>query len=243
MHPVELAVSITVLIIAGVVGLTTRKWLPPIVVLMVGGIPLLATLPNLPIPLLIVTGVVALTARNVRAEMRRTDRPIGRFAGFRIGLAAVPLYFAAVGLGHVLLALVWSAHTAGLARDGQAFSGTFVLGLGFILLGLAAAPFFIPAERDVGGVVRGLLSAVAVAASVVASTSTRGYATGGVSGELHCIIEQGREICPPGDGTWIMDARPDVFVMLLAAIGAYALSHAVGRLGPSALGLRSSTPR
>ena len=184
----------------------------------------------LPILVLIIVGVVALTTRNIRAARRGTTPPTGRFAGFRKGLAAVPLYFVAVGAGHLALAMVWYDQTTGLARDGQAFSTTFVLGLGFILLGLVAAPFAIPAERDLGGLVRSALSAIVVAAVVVAYTASRGYQVGGVAGELHCIVEQGREICPRGDGTYIMDARPDVFVMILAAIGAYALSHIVTRL-------------
>lgn len=220
-------VLIIVLIIAGIVGLTTRNWL---LVLIFAGIALLGT-QNwlLPIPLLIIAGVVALTIRNTRAAVRGTP-PSGRFAGFRKGLAAVPLYLVAVGVGHLALAIVWYDRTTGLARDGQAFSGTMVLGIGFILLGLVAAPFAIPAERDFGGLVRGALGALGVAAAVVAYTASRGYLVGGTPGELHCIVEQGRELCPPGDGTWIMDARPDVFVMLLAVMGAYALSHIATRL-------------
>ncbi len=220
-------VLIIMLIIAGIVGLTTRNWL---LVLILAGIALLGT-QNwlLPIPLLIITGVLALTIRNTRAAMRDTT-PTGRFAGFRMGLAAVPLYLVAVGVGHLALAIVWYDRTTGLARDGQAFSGTMVLGIGFILLGLVAAPFAIPAERDFGGLVRGALGALGVAAAVVAYTASRGYLVGGTPGELHCIVEQGRELCPPGDGTWIMDARPDVFLMLMAVIGAYALSHIVTRL-------------
>jgi len=53
---------------------------------------------------------------------------------------------------------------------------------------------------------------------------------GGVAGELHCIIEQGREICPQGDGTYIAGARPDVFVMIFGAVLAYAVSHVLGRV-------------
>ena len=220
-------VLIIVLLIAGVVALTTRNWL---LVLILAGIAALGT-QNwlLPIPLLIVTGVVALTTRNTRAALRKTP-PTGTFAGFRKGLAAVPLYFVAVGIGHLALAMVWYDRTTGLARDGQAFSGTMVLGLGFILLGLVTAPFAIPAERELGGLVRGALGALGVAAGVVGYTTTRGYLVGGTPGDLHCIVEQGQEFCPPGDGTWIMDARPDVFVMLLAVVVAYALSHIATRL-------------
>lgn len=182
------------------------------------------------IPVLIIVGIVALTARQFRAEMRKPTPRTGRWTGFRRGLAAVPVYFVAVGAGHCALAVVWTNNTAGVPKDGQAFSGTFLLGLGFILLGLFAAPYAIPAERDLGGIVRGGLGAVGVAAAVVAYTASRGYDTGGVAGELRCIVEQGRQICPPGDGTYIRDARPDVFVMILSAVGAYALSHIVTRL-------------
>lgn len=216
-----------VLIIAAIVGLTTRNWL---LVLILAGIAALGT-QNwlLPIPLTIITGVMALTTRNTRAALRGTPST-GRFAGFRKGLAAAPLYSVAVGVGHLALAMVWYERTTGLARDGQAFSGTMVLGLGFILLGLVSAPFIVPAERDLGGLLRGALVALGVAAAVVAYTASQGYLVGGTPGELHCIIEQGREICPPGDGTWVMDARPDVLVMILAAFAAYAVSHILARL-------------
>jgi len=229
---------VIVLIIAGIVGLTTRNWL--LVVVLVGIAAVGTQNWTLPIPLLIITGVVALTTRNTRAAMRNT--PTGRFAGFRKGLAAVPLYFVAVGIGHLALAMVWYDHTTGLARDGQAFSGTMVLGLGFILLGLVVAPFAIPAERELGGLVRGALGALAVAGAVVAYTASRGYLVGGTPGELNCIIEQGRQLCPPGDGTWIMDARPDVFVMLLAVVAAYALAHIVTRLSQPRTQRLAETP-
>lgn len=232
-------VVVIVLIIAGIVGLTTRNWLLVVVLL---GIAVVATQNwTLPIPLLIITGVVALTARNTRRSMHDTP-PIGRFAGFRRGLAAVPLYFVAVGVAHLALAMVWYDRTTGLARDGQAFSGTFVLGLGFTLLGLVVAPFAIPAEREFGGRVRGAVAAIGVAAAVVAYTASRGYLVGGTPGELNCIIEQGREFCPPGDGTWIMDARPDAFVMLLAVVGAYGLAHIVARLSQTRTQRLAETP-
>lgn len=226
--PLPTIVSIIVLSIAAVVGLATRRWLPVIVL---AGIAAVAT-QNwlLSIPLLIIAGVVALTARNSRAAMRRMP-PTGRFAGFGQGLSAIPLYFVAVGVGHLALALIWYDRTTGMARDGQAFSGTMVLGMGFILLGLVIAPFAIPAERTLGGLVRGALSALGVAAAVVAYTASQGYLVGGAPGEPHCIVEQGRELCPPGDGTWIMDARPDVFVMILAVIVAYLVAHVVARQG------------
>src|SRR6266542_5404303 len=232
-------VLIIVLLIAGVVALTTRNWL---LVLILAGIAALG--PQnwlLPIPLLIVTGVVALTTRNTRAALRKMP-PTGAFAGFRKGLAAVPLYFVAVGIGHLALAMVWYDRTTGLARDGQAFSGTMVLGLGFILLGLVTAPFAIPAERELGGLVRGALGALAVAGAVVTYTASRGYLEGGTPGELNCIIEQCRQLCPPGDGTWIMDARPDVFVMLLAVVAAYALAHIVTRLSQPRTQRLAETP-
>jgi len=166
----------------------------------------------------------------------------GRFSGFRTGAAAIPVYLLFVGIGHIVLALVMSSQATG-PRDGQAFSGTFVLGLAFVVLGLFALPVALGREHGPRALLRGALLGLAVAAAVVTYTASRGYARGGVAGELHCIVEQGREICPPGDGTWIMDARPDVFVILLAAIGVYALSHVLGRLNPPALRLRPTTPR
>jgi len=59
----------------------------------------------------------------------------------------------------------------------------------------------------------------------------QGYDTGGTPGELRCIVEQGRELCPPGDGTWIRDARLDPTVMLVASLFAYLVAHAVARGG------------
>jgi len=238
MDLLSIFLSALVLGIAGVVWLTTRNWL---LLLILVGIAVVTT-QNwvLAVPLLVVTGAVALTKRNIELAMRSAPA-MGRFAGFRNGLAAIPLYMVAVGVGHLGLAMVWYDQTTGLARDGQAFSGTYVLGIGFILLGLIATPFVIPAERDFGGLFRGALTAFGVAAVVVAYTLSRGYQMGGVVGELHCIVEQGREICPPGDGTWIMDARPDVFVMLLAAVGVYALSHLLGRTASLAVFSRWGT--
>ena len=224
--PLPAIVPIVVLIIAAIVGLTTRSWL---LVVILAGIAAVGTQNwTLSIPLLIITAVIALTVRNSRAAMRGTP-PAGRFAGFRQGLSAIPLYFVAVGVGHLALALFWYDRTTGMARDGQAFSGTMVLGIAFILLGLVVAPFAIPAERTLGGLVRGALVALGIAAAVVGYTASQGYLVGGAPGELHCIVEQGRELCPPGDGTWIMDARPDVFVMILAVLVAYLLAHAVAR--------------
>ncbi len=176
-----------------------------------------------------------------RAAVQAPQTP-GRFSGFRTGAAAIPVYLLFVGIGHIVLALVMSSQATG-PRDGQAFSGTFVLGLVFVVLGLFALPVALGCEHGARALLRGALLGLAVAAAVVTYTASRGYARGGVAGELHCIVEQGREICPPGDGTWIMDARPDVFVMLLAAVGVYALAHVLGRLKPLARRLRPATPR
>jgi hypothetical protein len=53
----------------------------------------------------------------------------------------------------------------------------------------------------------------------------------GVVGEIPCIVEQGREICQPGDGTYIKSARPDVLVMfLLGPLFAYGAAHLFGRV-------------
>ena len=175
------------------------------------------------------------------AAVQAPETP-GRFSRFRTGAAAIPVYLLFVGIGHIVLALVMSSQATG-PRDGQAFSGTFVLGLAFVVLGLFALPVALGREHGPRALLRGALLGLAVAAVVVTYTASRGYARGGVAGELHCIVEQGREICPPGDGTWIVDARPDVFVILLAAIGVYALSHVLGRLNPPALRLRPTTPR
>lgn len=226
--PLPAIVSIVVLIIAAIMGLATRSWL--LVVILVGIAAVGMQNWTLPIPLLIVTAVVALTVRNSRAA-RRGRPSTGRFAGFRQGLSAIPLYLVAVGAGHLALALVWYDRTTGLARDGQAFSGTMALGIASIVLGLVIAPFAIPAERTIGGLVRGALAALGVAVAVVAYTASQGYLMGGTPGELHCIVEQGREICPPGDGTWIMDARPDVFAMILAVLVAYLVAHVAARQG------------
>jgi len=198
-------------ILAGIAAVGTQNW-------------------TLRVRLLIITAVVALTVRNSRAAMRQMP-PNGRFVGFRQGLAAMPFYFVAVGVGHVALAMVWYDHTTGLARDGQAFSGTMVLGIAFVLLGLATAPFAIPSEPTLVDLVRGALAGLGVGAAVVAYTASQGYVMGGTAGELRCIVEQGREICSPGDGTWIMDARPDVFLMILPVLVAYLVAHVIARRG------------
>lgn len=154
----------------------------------------------------------------------------------RRGVAAVPLYFIAVGLAHVALAMVFSSRTEGLARDGQAFSGTLVLGVLFVLFGLLMTPFALVLERDSRGLARGAIVAAVLAAIIAgytaATTAAQGYVTGGTPGVLNCIVEQGRQICPRGDGTWIMDARPDVLVMILALFGAYLAAHIIARHGP-----------
>lgn len=152
----------------------------------------------------------------------------------RRGLLAVPLYLCAVGIGHIALAMYWYDRTTGLPRDGQAFSGTMVLGVGFVLVGLLAAPVGLVIERSPAALARGLLAAFVVAAAVVAYTASRGYLLGGVTGGPPCIvigIGPSGPICEPSGGpTYIADAQPDVFVMLLAGIGAYALAHVAVRL-------------
>jgi hypothetical protein len=165
------------------------------------------------IPLLIIAGIIVL---NLRAERRKPTSPIARHARLRHGLAALPLYYLAVGAGHAVLARVSDVQTIGLSRDGQAFLGTWVLGVVFMVLAILIAPFAIQAERSVGALVRGALAALAVAAGVVAYTVSRGY-----------------EVLDYERGPVIGDARPDVAVIILAAIGAYAVSHIAARLSAS----------
>lgn len=153
------------------------------------------------------------------------------FGGFRSGLAAVPVYFIAMGAGHIALARHWYDVTTGLARDGQAFSGTFIFGVLFVLIGLVTTPVALAFERDPKSLARGTLAGIAAAAAVVGYTASLGYEVFGSPGELNCIIEQSRQVCPPGDGTWIGDGRPDPVVMTVAAVGAYWLSHLASRLG------------
>jgi hypothetical protein len=185
----------------------------------------------------LIGGAVFFRRRNAPAhaavqapQTPQTPQTPGRFSGFRTGAAAIPVYLLVVGIGHIVLAMVMSSQATG-PRDGQAFSGTFVLGLVFVMLGLFALPVALGRERGARALLRGALLGLAVATAVITYTASRGYARGGVPGEIHCIVEQGREICPPGDGTWIMDARPDVFVMLVATVVVYALAHAFGRMG------------
>lgn len=152
----------------------------------------------------------------------------------RKGLLAIPLYLCAVGIGHLALALYWSDRTSGLPRDGQAFLGTMVLGVGFALLGIIATPVVLLLERSPVALARESLTALVVAAAVVAYTASRGYLLGGVTGGTPCIVistgPSGPVCAPPGGPTYIADAQPDVFVMLLASIGAYALAHLAARL-------------
>jgi len=149
----------------------------------------------------------------------------------RRGALAVPIYLIAVGVGHVALAVNWSERTVGLPRDGQAFTGTMVLGVGFVFLGLLAFLAALRLERGRAPFVRGALAALFVASTVVAYTASLGYLMGGGSGGAPpCITEPGGPVCAPGAGVYIADARPDVIVMLLASIGAWALAHAAARV-------------
>ena len=156
---------------------------------------------------------------------------------------AVPLYLCAVGVGHLALALYWSDRTTGLPRDGQAFSGTMVLGAGFVLLGLVVMPVALFAERSVAAFARGSLAALVVAAGVVAYTASRGYLLGGGTGGPPCIVTgagpSGPICAPPGGPTYIADAQPDVFAMLLATIGAFGLAHLAARIQRTRNRLRS----
>lgn len=158
----------------------------------------------------------------------------GTRVGLRRGIDGIPLYFVAVGAAHAWLATMLYGRTEGLPRDGQAFSGTLFVGILFVFVGLLTTPVALALERDRAGLIRGAIAAVVVAAVVLAytavSTALQGYVTGGTPGQVQCIVEQGREICPPGDGTWIRDARPDVFVMFFAVVAAYLLAHVVARM-------------
>ena len=148
----------------------------------------------------------------------------------RRGAIAAPIYFIAVGVAHIALAVNWSERTVGLPRDGQAFTGTIVLGAGFVLLGLLVFLVALRLERGRGAVVRGSVAALFVAAVVVGYTASRGYLMGGLGGGPPCITEPTGPVCAPGAGVYIADAQPDVIVMLLAAIAAWALAHIAARL-------------
>lgn len=169
----------------------------------------------------------------------RTPRPLSRLSGFRIGALVVPAYLVFVGAGHTVLAMFMSSQATG-PRDGQAFSGTFVLGLMLVVVGLFALA--IARERGLGPIVRSGIIGLVVAVAVVGYTYTRGYDVGGVAGERRCIVEQGREICAPGDGTYLKDARPELLVILLGAVGAYALGHLLGRRAALSLAGTASGP-
>jgi hypothetical protein len=159
----------------------------------------------------------------------------------RKGALAVPGYFVAVGVGHIALALSWSEKTVGLPRDGQAFSATAILGVGFVLLGLIAFPAALACERSIGALARGMLAAIVVAGAAVAYTASRGYLMGGITGGSPCIVEPSGPVCAPGAGTYIADARPDPFVMLLAALAAYAIAHIAARLRERAAPAHAAT--
>lgn len=152
----------------------------------------------------------------------------------RRGILAIPVYWVAVGIGHIALALRWSADTVGLPRDGQAFSGTMVLGAAFVIFGIVATLVALRFERSLVAFARGSVAALLVAASVVAYTASRGYLLGGVTGGPPCIVigmsPSGPVCAPPGGPTYIADAQPNVFVMLLASIAAFALAHLLARL-------------
>lgn len=98
--------------------------------------------------------------------------------------------------------------------------------------GLFALPLALRCERSAAAAIRGGILGLFVALAVVGYTAGRGYERAGVAGEIHCIVEQGREACPQGDGTLIVDARPDLLVMFLASVGVYIVAHALGRTTP-----------
>ena len=148
----------------------------------------------------------------------------------RKGVLAIPLYFVAVGIAHIALAINWTERTSGLPKDGQAFSGTAILGAGFVFLGMLATGPALAFERSLVGLARGAVAAALVAVAVVMYTASRGYLLGGVTGGSPCIVEASGPVCAPGGGTYIADAQPDPLLMLFAAIGAYALAHIAARL-------------
>jgi len=161
--------------------------------------------------------------RKTRAEPRMGPR-------VRRGLLAIPLYLLAVGVGHSALALYWYDRTTGLPRDGQAFSGTFILGVGLVVLAILTALVVCRFDRSRLALARAAGAGFVVAALMVGYTASRGYLLGGVTGGTPCIAEASGPICAPGDGTYIADARPDVFVILLGIIAAYALVHVAARV-------------
>lgn len=145
---------------------------------------------------------------------------------------AIPMYLFLVGIGHIALALYWYDLTSSAPRDGQAFTGTMVLGAGFAVLAIVVALVVLPFERGLGALARGSLAALVTAAAMVGYTASRGYLMGGATDAPPCIAERGGPVCVPATyaGTYIADARPDVFVMLVATVAAYALAHIAARV-------------
>lgn len=189
---------------------------------------------------LIVGGSLVVRGRSaspIDPTPRARPREPKRF-GSRVGALAVPSYLLAVGVGHVALALNLSARAQG-PQDGQAFSGTFFLGIVFVVLSLFALPLALGLERGIAALLRGAAVGLLIAIVVVGYTASRGIDRGGEVGVKRCIMEFGREICAPGDGTYIKDARPDVLAVLLAALAAYGLAHGLGR----AASVRHPVPR
>jgi hypothetical protein len=148
----------------------------------------------------------------------------------RKGLLAVPLYFIAVGIGHIALAVTWSAQTEGLPRDGQAFSGTIVMGIGLIVLGLVGTLVALRFDRGARAFVRASVTAVVLAAAMVAYTASRGYLLGGSTGGTPCFVDPSGRCAPPTGATYIADAQPDLFVILLAGVAAYWIGHIAARV-------------
>lgn len=155
----------------------------------------------------------------------------GRFSGFRTGALAVPMYLFFVGAGHIWLSGVMTSQFEKVPRDGQAFLELFVLGVLSILTGVVMAFVVSGCERGAVALLRAAVVGLAVAGAVVAYTSSRGVERGGVVGVSPCIVEQGREVCVQGDGTYIKSSRPDVPVMFLGGtLFAYGAAHFLGRL-------------
>jgi len=146
------------------------------------------------------------------------------------GLLAIPLYLFAVGVGHSALALYWYDRTTGLPRDGQAFSGTFILGVGLVILAIITALVVLRFDRRRLALARAAGAGLVVAALMVGYTASRGFLFGGLTGRTPCVAEASGPICSPGGDSYIADAQPDIFVILLAVIAAYALAHAAARV-------------
>lgn len=165
---------------------------------------------------LLVGGALVLRRRDVAPPWDAPAVPHtpARSSAFRWGATAVPAYLLFAGVGHMLVAQTMSAQATG-PRDGQAFAGTFVLGLMFVVGALFALPFALRLESQGGlsALLRGTLVGLVVAAAVVLYTASRGIDRAEV----------------PGVGPIIRDARPDLPIMLLGTLGAYALAHLVGR--------------